>query len=141
MARVKGGSTTKQRRKRVIKQAKGYFGTKKSHFKKANEQVMKSLSYAYRDRKQRKRYFRKLWITRINAAVRHHDLSYSKFIDGLTRAGIEVNRKMLSELAITNENQFALLVNASKKALEANQPKQKASVNSAKEINPVVAIK
>lgn len=138
MARVKGGSITKQRRKRVIKQAEGYFGTKKSQLKKANEQVMKSLSYAYRDRKQRKLDFRKLWIARINATVRHHDLSYSKFIDGLTRAGIEVNRKMLSELAITNKNQFAL-VNASKKVLDANQPKQQASVNSAKEISPVVA--
>ncbi|AHF57837.1 MULTISPECIES: 50S ribosomal protein L20 [Spiroplasma] len=118
MARVKGGPTTRQRRKKVIKQAKGYFGTKSTHFKKAKEQVMKSLAYAYRDRKQRKRDFRKLWIQRINAATREYDLSYSQFMNGLHKANIEVNRKMLSELAINNPAEFKVLVEESKKALK-----------------------
>ncbi|WHQ36412.1 50S ribosomal protein L20 [Spiroplasma sp. SV19] len=115
MARVKGGPTTRKRRKKIIKQAKGYFGTKSTHYKKAKEQVMKSLAYAFRDRKQRKRDFRSLWIQRINAAVREHDMSYSQFMNGLNKANIEVNRKMLSELAIHNPSEFKMLVDESKK--------------------------
>ncbi|AGM26234.1 50S ribosomal protein L20 [Spiroplasma syrphidicola EA-1] len=118
MARVKGGPATRKRRKRIIKQASGYFGTKSTHYKKAKEQLMKSLSYAYRDRKQRKRDFRSLWIQRINAAVREHDMSYSQFMNGLNKAHIEVNRKMLSEIAINNPSEFKLLVEESKKALK-----------------------
>ena len=95
--RVKGGSVAKNRRRKVLKQAKGYFGSKHRLFKTAQEQVFHSGKYAYRDRKNNKRNFRKLWITRINAGCRANDISYSKFIDGLNKAGIEVNRKMLSE--------------------------------------------
>ena len=95
MPRVKGGVVSRKRRKRVLKLAKGYFGSKHTLYKTANEQVMKSLQYAYRDRRQKKRDFRKLWITRINAAARMNGLSYSKLMHGLKLAGIEVNRKML----------------------------------------------
>ena len=124
MARVSNTPSTSKRRKKVIKQAKGYFGAKSKLFKKAKEQVMKSLFYAYRDRKQVKRDYRKLWIARINAATRQYGLSYSRFIDGLNKADIKVNRKMLSEIAIHNEKEFKLLVDASKKSL-AKQNAQK----------------
>lgn len=97
MPRVKGGVVSRKRRKRVLKLAKGYFGSKHTLYKTANEQVMKSLQYAYRDRRQKKRDFRKLWITRINAAARMNGLSYSKLMHGLKLAGIEVNRKMLAD--------------------------------------------
>ena len=100
MARVKNGAVTKARRKKVLKQAKGYFGSKHRLFKTAKEQVMHSYVYAYRDRKQNKRNFRKLWIVRINAACRENEISYSKFINGLSKAGVAINRKMLSEIAI-----------------------------------------
>ena len=100
MARVKGGNVAKNRRRKVLKQAKGYFGSKHRLFKTAQEQVMHSGKYAYRDRKQNKRNFRKLWITRINAGCREYGISYSKFINGLEKAGIEINRKVLSELGI-----------------------------------------
>ncbi|MDX9917753.1 MAG: 50S ribosomal protein L20, partial [Gudongella sp.] len=100
MARVKRGVNAKKRHKKVLKQAKGYFGAKSKLFRPANQAVMKSLNYAYIGRKQRKRDFRKLWIARINAAARLNGLSYSKFINGLKKANIEVNRKMLSEMAI-----------------------------------------
>lgn len=116
MARVKGGYTTNHRRKKVLKQAKGYYGSKSTLYRTANEQVMNSLAYAYRDRKNRKRDFRKLWITRINAAVRAEGLSYSTFISGLKKAGIELNRKTLSELAINNPNEFKKLVEQVKTA-------------------------
>lgn len=119
MARVKGGSVAKNRRRKVLKQAKGYFGSKHRLFKTAQEQVFHSGKYAYRDRKQNKRNFRKLWITRINAGCRANDISYSKFMNGLSLAGIEINRKMLSELAIDNPKAFTELVNTAKKALEA----------------------
>ncbi len=118
MARVKNTKVTLQRRKKIIKQAKGYFNTKSTSYKKAKEQVMKSLTYAYRDRKQVKREYRKLWIARINAATRLHGLSYSRFMNGLTKSGIDINRKMLSELAINNNDEFKLLIDKSKKALE-----------------------
>jgi len=118
MARVKNGAVTKARHKKVLKAAKGYTGSKHRLYKTAKEQLMKSRKYAYRDRKNRKRDFRKLWITRINAACRMNDISYSKFIDGLNKAGVEVNRKMLSEIAINDEKAFKALVEISKKGLE-----------------------
>lgn len=116
MARVKGGYTTNHRRKKVLKQAKGYYGAKSTLYRTANEQVMNSLAYAYRDRKNRKRDFRKLWITRINAAVRAEGLSYSKFIDGLKKSGIDLNRKTLSELAINHPEEFKKIVAVAKSA-------------------------
>jgi large subunit ribosomal protein L20 len=118
MARVKGGTVTRKRRKRVLKLAKGYYGSKRTLFKTAKQQVMKSGQYAYRDRRQRKRDFRKLWITRINAAARLNDLSYSRLMHGLKVAGIEVNRKMLSDLAINDEKAFAQLADKAKEALK-----------------------
>ena len=110
MPRVKGGTVTRRRRKRVLKLAKGYYGAKSTLFRVAKQQVMISGQYAYRDRRQKKRDFRKLWIARINAAARLNDISYSKLMHGLKLAGIEVNRKMLSELAINDEKAFAQLV-------------------------------
>jgi large subunit ribosomal protein L20 len=106
MTRVKGGSVAKNRRRKVLKAAKGYFGSKHRLFKTAQEQTFHSGAYAYRDRKNNKRNFRKLWITRINAACRMNDISYSKFINGLSKAGVEINRKMLSEVAIDNAALF-----------------------------------
>lgn len=110
MARVKNGAVTKARHKKVLKQAKGYFGSKHRLYKTAKEQLMHSGQYAFRDRKQKKREFRKLWITRINAACRQNDISYSRFIEGLTKAGVEVNRKMLSEIAINDPKMFSEFV-------------------------------
>ena len=124
MTRVKGGNVAKNRRRKVLKQAKGYFGSKHRLFKTAQEQTFHSLEYAYRDRKNNKRNFRKLWITRINAACRMNDISYSKFINGLNKAGVEVNRKMLSELAINDEKAFKALVEVSKKGLEGKGTKK-----------------
>ena len=118
MPRVKGGTVARARRKKVLKEAKGYFGSKHRLFKTAHEQVMHSGQYAFRDRRQTKRNFRKLWITRINAACRENEISYSKFINGLNKAGIIVNRKMLSELAIDNKEAFANLVVIAKDALD-----------------------
>ncbi|MGR5929033.1 50S ribosomal protein L20 [Bacillus pacificus] len=115
MPRVKGGTVTRQRRKKVIKLAKGYYGSKNTLFKVANQQVMKSLMYAFRDRRQKKRDFRKLWITRINAAARMNGLSYSRLMHGLKNAGIEVNRKMLADLAVHDEKAFAELATVAKK--------------------------
>ena len=117
MTRVKGGSVSKTRRRKVLKAAKGYFGSKHRLYKTAQEQVFHSGVYAYRDRRQNKRNFRKLWITRINAACRENEISYSKFINGLNLAGVTVNRKMLSELAIDNKEAFANLVAIAKSAL------------------------
>ena len=120
MARVKGGTISRARHKKVMKQAKGYFGSKHRLYRSANEQVMHSLKYAYRDRRQKKRDFRKLWITRINAACRMNNISYSKFINGLNIAGVTVNRKMLSEIAIDNPQAFTNLVEVAKAALEGD---------------------
>ena len=117
MTRVKGGTISRARHKKVMKQAKGYFGSKHRLYKSANEQVMHAGKYAFRDRRQKKRDFRKLWITRINAACRLYEISYSKFIDGLNKAGISINRKMLSEIAIDNPNAFKDLVKVAKEAL------------------------
>ena len=121
MPRVKGGYVTRQRRKKVLKLAKGYFGSKHTLYKTAHEQVMRSLAYSYRDRKVRKRDFRKLWIQRINAACQLNGMKYSKFINGLNRAGIEVNRKMLAEMAVNDAKGFAQLVELAKQGL-VNEP-------------------
>ncbi|MEA4875056.1 50S ribosomal protein L20 [Anaerorhabdus sp.] len=117
MARVKGGTVTRARRKRVLKLAKGYYGAKHLLYKTAHEQVMHSMRYAYAGRKQVKREMRKLWIARINAAARMHDMSYSKLMHGLKLAGITVNRKMLSEIAIHDPKGFEAIVDSAKKAL------------------------
>jgi large subunit ribosomal protein L20 len=117
MPRVKGGTVTRKRRKKVLKLAKGYYGSKHTLYKVANQQVMKSLQYAFRDRRQKKRDFRKLWITRINAAARINGLSYSRLMHGLKLAGIEVNRKMLADLAIADAQAFAQLADAAKAQL------------------------
>ena len=123
MARVKGGTISRARHKKVLDQAKGYFGSKHRLYRTANEQVMHSGKYAFRDRKQKKRDFRKLWITRINAACRQNDISYSKFINGLNKAEIDINRKMLSEIAIDNPKVFTELVSVAKDALEGKVTK------------------
>ena len=115
--RVKGGTVTHARRKRVLKRASGYFGSKHLLFKTAKEQVMHSLRYAYVDRRNIKRDYRRLWIRRINAACRMNDISYSKFIHGLKLANVNVNRKMLSELAIHDPKAFSDLVELAKKNL------------------------
>lgn len=114
MTRVKSGVQTKRRHKKILKEASGYFGSKHRLFKSAKEQLMHSSVYAYRDRRQKKREFRKLWIIRINAECRNNGISYSKFISGLNKAGVEVNRKMLAELAIYDKEAFKNLVEISK---------------------------
>ena len=118
MARVKGGYTTRHRRKKVIKLAKGYFGAKHKLYKTDHEQVMHSMAYAYRDRRNLKRNMRKLWIARINAAARMNDISYSQLMHGLKLAKVEINRKMLSEIAIADPKGFTAIVDTAKKALE-----------------------
>ena len=128
MARVKGSNIHKNRRKKVLKLASGYFGSKHKLYRTAKEQVMHSLKYAYRDRKQNKREMRKLWIVRINAACRCNDISYSKFISGLNKAGVEINRKMLSEIAIDDAASFTNLVDIAKKALEGKVEKKESKV-------------
>ena len=125
MTRVKNSVATRARRKEVLKRAKGYFGSKHRLFKTAQEQVMHSERYAFRDRKQKKRDFRKLWITRINAGCRENGISYSRFIDGLNKAGVEVNRKMLSELAIYDKEAFANLVKVAKEGKVVVKPVKK----------------
>lgn len=110
MARVKGAVRTRARHKKILKLAKGYYGRKSTNFRIANQAVMKSLVYAYRDRKAKKRDFRKLWITRINAAARINGLSYSKFMNGLKKNNININRKMLAEMAVHDADGFAKLV-------------------------------
>ena len=126
MTRVKGGTVAKNRRRKVLKQAKGYFGSKHRLFKTAQEQTFHSGAYAFRDRKQNKRNFRKLWITRINAACRENEISYSRFIDGLSKANVEINRKMLSEIAIDNPKYFTELVRVAKDALDGKTVKKAA---------------
>ena len=117
MARVKRGTTRRSRHKRILKMAKGYFGRKSKLYRFANQQVLKSGNYAYRDRRQKKRDFRRLWITRINAAARQNDISYNRLMNGLKVAGIDMNRKMLSEIAISNPDAFAELATKAKDAL------------------------
>ena len=114
MTRVRNGVVTKKRHKKILKEARGYFGSKHREFKSAKEQLMHAGQYAYRDRRQKKREFRKLWIVRINAACRDNEISYSRFIEGLNKAGIEVNRKMLSEIAINDPKAFSELVKVAK---------------------------
>ena len=117
MARVKRGVTSHRRHKKILRQAKGYYGNRSKIYRVANQAVMRSLQYAYAHRKLRKRDFRKLWIARINAACRMNDMSYSRFINGLNKAGIEINRKVLADLAITDPKAFSDLVEVAKKAL------------------------
>ncbi|GAV25117.1 50S ribosomal protein L20 [Carboxydothermus islandicus] len=117
MPRAKSSVVSRKRHKKILKLAKGYFGAKSKLFRVAKQQVMKSLMYAYRDRRARKREFRKLWITRINAAARMHGLTYSRMMNGLKKAGIEINRKMLADLAVNDKNAFAELVEIAKKNL------------------------
>ena len=124
MTRVKGGVVSKNRRRKVLKQAKGYFGSKHRLYKTAQEQLFHSGAYSYQDRKKRSGDFRKLWIARINAAVRAEGMSYSKFINGLSKAGISINRKMLSELAIADPNEFKKIIQISKDALEGKVKKE-----------------
>jgi large subunit ribosomal protein L20 len=118
MPRVKKGVTAHRRHKKILKMAKGYRGARHRLFKKANESVMHSLSYALRDRRANKRNFRRLWIARINAAARINDMSYSQLMNGLTKAGITINRKMLAEMAINDMPAFAQLVTAAKQQLQ-----------------------
>ena len=143
MARVKGSNIHKNRRKKVLKLAKGYFGSKHKLYRTAKEQVMHSLKYAYRDRRQNKREMRKLWITRINAACRMNEISYSKFISGLNKAGIEINRKMLSEIAIDDAKAFTNLVTMAKDALAGKVVKQavKATKTAAKAVEKKAEVK
>ena len=117
MARVKGAMMTRKRRKKIIKLAKGFWGNKKTHFKVANEQVMKSLRYAYVGRKLKKRDFRRLWISRISAACKMNGINYSRFMNGLKKAGIDLNRKMLAEIAVADKAAFTALVEKAKAAL------------------------
>ncbi len=122
MPRVKGGTTTRKRRKKILKLAKGYFGSKHALYRTANEQVMRSLAYAYRDRKKRKSEFRKLWISRINAAAKLNGMKYSKLIHGLSLAHVEVNRKVLADLAVNQPEDFANYCKVAQDALDGNIP-------------------
>jgi len=122
MARVKGGNVARKRRKKVLKLAKGYFGSKRTLYKTAHEQVMNSLMYAYRDRKKRKSDFRKLWISRINAATRMHGMSYSQFMNGLKKSNIFLNRKVLADLAVTDPASFGRLVESAKAGIASPKP-------------------
>ena len=123
MPRVKGGTIARNRRKKILKLAKGYVGSRSLLYRTANEQVMKSLSYAYRDRKQRKREFRKLWIQRINAAAKQLNFKYSLLIHGLALANVKVNRKMLAELAVSQPEDFKAYVTIAQEAIKGNLPK------------------
>jgi len=125
MARVRNGVVTHRRHKKILKAARGYFGSKHREFKSAKEQLMHAGQYAFRDRRQKKREFRKLWIVRINAACRENEISYSRFIEGLNKAGIEVNRKMLSEIAINDKEAFKKLVEVAKSGKVVNTTKTK----------------
>ena len=136
MTRVKNGVTTKARHKKVLKAARGYFGSKHRLYKTAKEQLMHSGQYAFRDRKQKKRDFRKLWITRINAACRENEISYSRFIEGLTKAGVDINRKMLSEIAINDPKAFSELVKTAKEGLEGKEVKKEEKKEPVKKTAP-----
>ncbi len=119
MARVKRGVTAHARHKKVLKKAKGYYGMRRKSFRVANQAVTKAGQYAYRDRRQRKRQFRVLWIARINAAARENGMSYSRFINGLSKAGIEVDRKVMADLAVHDKAAFAVLAEKAKAGLAA----------------------
>ena len=133
MTRVRNGVVTKKRHKKILKEASGYFGSKHREFKSAKEQLMHAGQYAYRDRRQKKREFRKLWIVRINAACRENEISYSRFIEGLNKAGIEVNRKMLSEIAINDPKAFSELVKVAKSGKVAKSSKEEKVEKTTKE--------
>ena len=137
MTRVRNGVVTKQRHKKILKEARGYFGSKHREFKSAKEQLMHAGQYAYRDRRQKKREFRKLWIVRINAACRDNEISYSRFIEGLNKAGLEINRKMLSEIAINDPKAFSELVKVAKsgkvKVAEVKETKNEVKKETKKE--------
>ncbi len=126
MSRVKRSVVSRARRKKVLKQAKGYYGARSRQFKVAKQAVIKAGQYAYRDRRQKKRQFRQLWVVRINAAAREHGLSYSRFIAGLKKAAIDVDRKVLADLAVNEKEAFAALAEQAKAALEAEAPAQAA---------------
>ena len=117
MPRVKTGVVRRRRHKKVLKQAKGFYSGRRKHFRKAKEQLERSLYYAFRDRKQKKREFRKLWIIRINAACRLNDINYSRFINGLKKAGIELDRKILADMAMNDAAAFSAVVEKAKAAL------------------------
>ena len=127
MARVKRGVTSHAKHKKVLDQAKGFYGRRKNTIRIAKQAVEKSMQYAYRDRKNRKRSFRALWIQRLNAAAREHGLTYSRLIDGLAKAGVEVDRKVLSDIAIREPEAFAAIVGQAKAALPQEQPQQQAA--------------
>ena len=127
MARVKGAMMTRKRRNKTLKMAKGYWGAKSKHFKMANEQVMKSLTYAYVGRRLKKRDFRQLWITRISAACKMNEINYSQFMHGLKLAKVEINRKMLAELAVSDAAAFTKLVETAKKKLAKAAPATEAA--------------
>jgi large subunit ribosomal protein L20 len=141
MPRVKGGTVTRRRRKKILKLAKGYFGSKRALYRTAHEQVMHSLAYAYRDRKQRKREFRKLWITRINAAAKLNGMKYSKLIHGLILANVEVNRKMLADIAVNQPEDFKAYCALAQAALDGYTPpktENKKVEVAKKEVKPAV---
>jgi large subunit ribosomal protein L20 len=144
MPRVKGGTVARKRRKKILKLAKGYFGSKSTIYRTAHEQVMRSLRYAYRDRKQKKREFRKLWIQRINAASKLNGMKYSTLIHGLSLANVQVNRKMLADLAVHQPADFTAYCALAKDALAGNLPKKEVAKPAPKkevkvEAAPVVA--
>jgi len=136
MTRVRNGVVTKQRHKKILKEARGYFGSKHREFKSAKEQLMHAGQYAYRDRRQKKREFRKLWIVRINAACRENEISYSRFIEGLNYAGVEINRKMASEIAINDPKAFTEMVKVAKEALDAKKAGKEYKVKEVKVEKP-----
>lgn len=127
MSRVKRSVVSRARRKKILKQAKGYYGARSRQFKVAKQAVIKAGQYAYRDRRQKKRQFRQLWVIRINAAAREHGLSYSRFIAGLKKAAIDVDRKVLADLAIHEKEAFAVLAEQAKAALAAEEPVSEAA--------------
>ncbi len=141
MPRVKGGTVARNRRKKILKLAKGYVGSRSLLYRTANEQVMKSLSYAYRDRKQRKREFRKLWIQRINAAAKQLNFKYSLLIHGLALANVQVNRKMLADIAVSHPEDFKAYVTIAQEAIKGNLPKPvKVKVKEIEEKAPKVEV-
>lgn len=146
MPRVKGGTTTRKRRKKILKLAKGYFGSKHALYRTANEQVMRSLAYAYRDRKKRKSEFRKLWISRINASAKLNGMKYSLLIHGLALAHVEVNRKVLADLAVNQPEDFKAYCVLAQNALNGNIPAEtknapKAEVKKAVKAAPKAEVK
>jgi len=141
MPRVKGGTIHRARRAKIMKAAKGYFGSKHRLYRTAKEQVMHSLKYAYRDRRQKKRDFRKLWIIRINAACRLNNISYSKFMNGLKKSGITVNRKMLSEIAIDNPTAFSDFVKLANEQLNGKTVKEEVSKKEEKIVETKTTVK